>query len=86
MIFVVTPSIRRRFRLLMNCEVTGILSEADLTNGVTAKTPSGTLEVYASLVVGCDGRHSVIRRSLGLEVTTLGAPMDATTVVGIIYD
>lgn len=65
------------FQLLMNCEVTSLISEAGITKGVMATTASGELEVRASLVVGCDGRHSIVRNSLGLKVTDLGAPMDA---------
>lgn len=69
------------FNLLVECEVTGVISESvagsNVVTGVTAQTPSGPLEVRAALVVGCDGRHSVIRKSLNLKVTDLGAPMDA---------
>jgi 2-polyprenyl-6-methoxyphenol hydroxylase-like FAD-dependent oxidoreductase len=32
--------------------------------------------VRASLVIGADGRHSVVRAQAGLQVTELGAPMD----------
>ena len=38
--------------------------------------PEGPLEVRADLVVGADGRHSVVRERAGLEVRDLGAPMD----------
>ena len=44
--------------------------------GVRAGTPDGPLEVRADLVVGADGRHSVVRERAGLGVRDLGAPMD----------
>lgn len=69
------------FQLLVEHEVTDVISEfvagSNVVTGVTAQTPSGLLEIRAALVVGCDGRHSVIRKSLNLKVTDLGAPMDA---------
>ncbi len=39
-------------------------------------TPAGELRVKADLVVGADGRHSIVRERAGLEVLDLGAPMD----------
>lgn len=65
------------FQLLVDCEVTNVISESGVVNGVLATTPSGALEVRAALVAGCDGRHSTVRKALGLKVTELGAPMDA---------
>jgi len=44
--------------------------------GVRADTPDGALEVRAPLVVGCDGRHSLVRQKAGLAVENLGAPID----------
>ena len=41
-----------------------------------ANTPDGSLEVRADLVVGCDGRHSIVRERAGLRVDDIGAPMD----------
>jgi 2-polyprenyl-6-methoxyphenol hydroxylase-like FAD-dependent oxidoreductase len=64
------------FRLRMRSEVTGLVEEGGRVAGVRARTPSGELEVRADLVVGCDGRHSLVRRSAGLVVDDLGAPMD----------
>jgi 2-polyprenyl-6-methoxyphenol hydroxylase-like FAD-dependent oxidoreductase len=43
---------------------------------VRADTPEGVLELRAPLVVGCDGRHSLVRQKAGLVVENLGAPMD----------
>ncbi|HEY0703115.1 MAG TPA: FAD-dependent oxidoreductase [Candidatus Acidoferrales bacterium] len=44
--------------------------------GVRAKIPGGGLEVGADLVVGADGRHSLVREKAAFEVIDLGAPID----------
>ena len=64
------------FRLRMQSEVMGLVQEGGRVAGVRAKTPAGGIEVRADLVVGCDGRHSLVRKSAGLVVDDLGAPMD----------
>ena len=64
------------FRLLMDTEVTGLIEDNGVVVGVRATTPQGPLEIRAGLVVGADGRHSVVRKGAGLEVIDLGAPMD----------
>jgi 2-polyprenyl-6-methoxyphenol hydroxylase-like FAD-dependent oxidoreductase len=64
------------FRIFMEAEVTGLIEENGTVAGVRANTPHGALEVSASLVVGADGRHSVVRKSAGLAVVDFGAPMD----------
>jgi 2-polyprenyl-6-methoxyphenol hydroxylase-like FAD-dependent oxidoreductase len=43
---------------------------------VRAQTPDGELTVRATLVVGADGRTSVVRDRAGLKVEDIGAPMD----------
>lgn len=64
------------FKLLLRAEVTGLIEEAGSVVGLRATTPDGPLEVRANLVVGADGRHSVVRALAGLEVDEFGAPMD----------
>jgi len=64
------------FRLVMEAEVTGLIEENGIMTGVRAKTAQGTLEVRSGLVVGADGRHSVVRKNAGLKVVDFGAPMD----------
>ena len=45
--------------------------------GVVAPAPDGErVEVRAPLTVAADGRHSVVRRELGLRPREFGAPMD----------
>ncbi len=64
------------FRLRMEADVTGLIEDSDRVAGVSVSTPRGPLEVRADLVVGADGRHSVVRDKAGLRVMDLGAPMD----------
>jgi len=64
------------FKLLMQAEVTGLIQEGNTIAGVKAKTPEGEIEIRATLVVGCDGRKSIVRELAGLHVESLGAPID----------
>jgi len=64
------------FKLMMNAEVSGLIEESGRVVGVSAKTPNGEIEVRADLVVGADGRSSIVREKAGLQVKEFGAPMD----------
>ena len=64
------------FKLKMLAEVDGLLQDGDAIVGLTAKQPQGRLEVRSNLVIGADGRHSIVREKSGLKVEDLGAPMD----------
>ena len=64
------------FQLRVQAEVTEVIEEAGKITGVRVKTPEELVEVRAGLTVGADGRHSVVRKSAGLQVIDLGAPMD----------
>ena len=64
------------FVLRMNTEVTGLIEESGRVIGLRAKTADGALEVRADLVVGADGRSSIVREQAGLEIKEFGAPMD----------
>ncbi|HMH41940.1 MAG TPA: FAD-dependent oxidoreductase [Pyrinomonadaceae bacterium] len=64
------------FHLMMEAEVTELIEEGNTIVGVRAKTPDGDLEVRATLVVGADGRSSIVREQAGLQVESLGAPID----------
>ncbi len=64
------------FVLRMNTEAAGLIEESGRIVGVKAITKSGELHVRADLVVGADGRSSVIREAAGLTVEDIGAPMD----------
>jgi 2-polyprenyl-6-methoxyphenol hydroxylase-like FAD-dependent oxidoreductase len=64
------------FSLRMETEVTGLIEEGGRVVGVQARGLEGDLEVRADLVVGCDGRTSLVRQKAGLAIKELGAPMD----------
>jgi 2-polyprenyl-6-methoxyphenol hydroxylase-like FAD-dependent oxidoreductase len=64
------------FQLEMEAEVTNLIEEGGRVIGAQAETPKGSLTVRADLVVGADGRHSIVRAKAGLESIDLGAPMD----------
>ncbi len=44
--------------------------------GVEARTPQGTVQIRADLVVGCDGRHAMTREAARLQVMEFGVPID----------
>ena len=64
------------FQLKMQAEVIDLIEEDRRVVGLRAMTPEGPLDVRADLIVGADGRHSVVRDKAGLTVEELGAPMD----------
>ncbi len=64
------------FTLLMNAEAEGVIEESGKVVGVRGVVDGVEEEIRADLVVGADGRHSVTRAILGLEVQDIGAPMD----------
>ncbi|MGH9567702.1 MAG: FAD-dependent monooxygenase, partial [Candidatus Angelobacter sp.] len=64
------------FGLKMEAKATGLMEDAGRIAGVHASAPGGLLEILADLTVGADGRGSTIRKSAGLQVVDLGAPMD----------
>jgi 2-polyprenyl-6-methoxyphenol hydroxylase-like FAD-dependent oxidoreductase len=66
----------RTFHLRMQTEVTGLIEEQGRIVGVRGNTPAGPVEIRAELVVGADGRNSVVRELSGLVVEDAGAPMD----------
>jgi 2-polyprenyl-6-methoxyphenol hydroxylase-like FAD-dependent oxidoreductase len=65
------------FKLMMRTEATGLIEEQGEVRGLIASTPQGPIEIRSRLVVGADGRSSILRKESGLEVEELGAPMDA---------
>jgi 2-polyprenyl-6-methoxyphenol hydroxylase-like FAD-dependent oxidoreductase len=64
------------FQLRMRAEVTGLIENPGGIVGLRAQTTDGPLEIRASLIVGADGRHSVVRARAGLPVEEFGVPMD----------
>jgi 2-polyprenyl-6-methoxyphenol hydroxylase-like FAD-dependent oxidoreductase len=64
------------FQLHMETEVFDLLIENDRVIGVRAKTPHGELDVHADLVVGADGRHSIVQTRAGFKRREFGVPID----------
>jgi 2-polyprenyl-6-methoxyphenol hydroxylase-like FAD-dependent oxidoreductase len=64
------------FELRMQSEALSLRIADGKVIGTDVSTLEGPLEVTCDLVLGCDGRHSTVRRGAGLQVQDLGAPMD----------
>jgi 2-polyprenyl-6-methoxyphenol hydroxylase-like FAD-dependent oxidoreductase len=64
------------FHLQMEAEVVGLLEQDGRVVGVRVHEANRDVEVRAPLVVGADGRSSVVRERAGLLVEDFGAPMD----------
>jgi 2-polyprenyl-6-methoxyphenol hydroxylase-like FAD-dependent oxidoreductase len=64
------------FDLRMQYQGVNLIRGAGRVTGVEAHTPNGVVQILADLVVGCDGRHSTVRKAAKLEVIETGAPID----------
>ena len=64
------------FHLEMRAEAVDLLHKDGDVIGVKASTAEGQREIYADLVIGADGRSSIVRHRAGLKVESLGAPID----------
>jgi 2-polyprenyl-6-methoxyphenol hydroxylase-like FAD-dependent oxidoreductase len=65
------------FQLLMEHEVIDLTFDQQRVTGVRAKTPRGELEIRADLIIGADGRHSIVQARAGLQQQDFGVPIDA---------
>jgi len=64
------------YQLIMEAEVTDLLWEGQRIVGVSYSKDGHSHHLEADLVVGCDGRSSVVRERAGLRLRTFGVPMD----------
>ena len=64
------------FQLHMETEVVDLLIENERVTGVRAKTPRGELEARSDLIIGADGRHSIVQARAGFERREFGVPID----------
>jgi len=64
------------FEIRMEHEATGLIKYGGSVTGVEVRTPWGTEQITADLVIGCDGRHSIVRQAANMEVIELGVPID----------
>jgi len=65
------------FQLLTEHEVVDLTFDRQRVTGVCVKTPRGELEIRADLIIGADGRHSIVEACAGLERRDFGVPIDA---------
>ncbi len=64
------------FRLIMSAKVVDLLEDNGQVFGLRAEGGEGLLEVRAGLVVGADGRNSIVREKAGLTVQSFGSPSE----------
>lgn len=64
------------FQLLMEHEASGLMEDEGRIHGVIAQNQGQEVRTGAHLVVGCDGRHSVVRKAAHLELIESGVPID----------
>jgi 2-polyprenyl-6-methoxyphenol hydroxylase-like FAD-dependent oxidoreductase len=64
------------FQLLMQHEVVDLIFDQQRVTGVRAKTPQVDVEIRADLIIGADGRHSIIQARAGLEREEFGVAID----------
>jgi 2-polyprenyl-6-methoxyphenol hydroxylase-like FAD-dependent oxidoreductase len=64
------------FTVHMRAEATGLIEEGGRVVGVHAIVDGNPQDIRADLVVGADGRHSIVRDGAGLPLKALGAPID----------
>jgi 2-polyprenyl-6-methoxyphenol hydroxylase-like FAD-dependent oxidoreductase len=60
----------------MQARMTELIEENGRIVGLRAATPDGPLTLRASLVIGADGRNSIVREKAGLTVESFGSPSD----------
>jgi 2-polyprenyl-6-methoxyphenol hydroxylase-like FAD-dependent oxidoreductase len=65
------------FQLLMQHEVVDLIFDQQRVTGVRVKTPRGELQIDADLIIGADGRHSIVQTRAGLERQEFGVAIDA---------
>lgn len=64
------------FRLMMNAKVSGLVERTGRVAGLEVETPEGTLLIDADLVIGADGRNSIVRDKAGLAIQSFGPPTE----------
>jgi len=64
------------FRLIMSATTTGLIEDNGKITGMHATTADGHIEIRSLLVVGADGRNSIVREKAGLDVERFGTPSD----------
>eukprot|EP00913_Durusdinium_trenchii_P019338 g18179.t1 len=64
------------FKLVMQAQVVDLVEDNGRVCGLVVDTPEGEMTIASDLVVGADGRNSVIRTKAGLTVESFGVPSE----------
>lgn len=64
------------FTLLQSCSFEDFIYQEQQISGAHLMMEDLPLDIHASLVIGCDGRHSKVRAKAGLTGQSFGAPRD----------
>lgn len=64
------------FRLLMNAPVTDLTIKDGRVCGLQVSTPEGDVVINSPLVIGADGRNSIVREKAGLQIERFGVPTE----------
>ena len=64
------------FKLIMPANVVDLIERDGNVTGLVAATPDETINISAKLVVGADGRNSVVRAKAGMEIESFGSPSE----------
>ncbi|MFD9961904.1 FAD-dependent oxidoreductase [Amycolatopsis sp. NPDC058986] len=64
------------FRLMMRTEALDVVRENARVVGVRARGPQGEFDIRSTLVFAADGRHSAIRRAVGVTPRLIGCSLD----------
>ncbi|MDE1156859.1 MAG: FAD-dependent oxidoreductase [Neorhizobium sp.] len=64
------------FRLITKAKVSSLIEGAQGVCGLVVETDEGIIEIRSTLVVGADGRNSIVREKAGLSVESFGNPSE----------
>lgn len=64
------------FKLIMSARVAELIERDGNITGLVATTLDETINISAKLVVGADGRNSVVRAKAGMEIESFGSPSE----------
>lgn len=64
------------FKLIMPANVVELIERDGNVTGLVAATPGETINISAKLVVGADGRNSVVRAKARMEIESFGSPSE----------
>ena len=73
---VAEASKSKSFRIEQGASVKALLREEGRVVGVRARTRAGEEQIRADLIVGADGRASIVRKQGGFQVRHVSPPMD----------